>query len=120
MASKARTKGKNKFITIRVEQNLLKQVEKVAKQRGVEKSNLIRQAIQNYFGDKTLLDLPPGIKEQLDRLSRETGIPGDQIVIEAVHKYLWRVRADRVREKLVPAARQKGIVTEEDVFRRIS
>ena len=120
MVSKARTKGKNKFITIRVEQNILKQVEKIAKEKGVEKSNLIRQAIQNYFGDKTVLSFPPSIKEHLDRLSQETGIPSDQIVIEAVHKYLWKVRVERVKEKLVPAARQKGIVTEEDVFRRIS
>jgi hypothetical protein len=30
------------------------------------------------------------------------------------------VRAEKVREKLIPAARKKGIVTEEDVYKAIS
>lgn len=34
--------------------------------------------------------------------------------------YIWKVRAKKVRAKLIPVARKKGIVTEEDVFRRIS
>ena len=55
--------------------------------------------------------------EEIEQRLRETL---EQIVTEAIYKYLWKVRAEKVREKLIPAARKKGIVTEEDVFRRVS
>jgi predicted DNA-binding protein len=118
MASKL--KSKNKFITIRVNSSVLKRVDRIAKEKGIERSNLIREAIESYIENKILLDIPQRIKEQLDRLSRETGATPDRIVTEAIYKYLWKVRAEKVREKLIPVARQKGIVTEEDVFRRVS
>jgi predicted DNA-binding protein len=120
MVSKLKTRSKNKFMTIRVNASILKRVDRIAKERGMERSNLIREAIESYIGNKILLDVPQTIKEQLDKLSEETGTPIDQILAEAVYKYLWKVRAEKVREKLIPAARKKGIVTEEDVFRRIS
>lgn len=120
MVSNIKTKSKNKFVTIRINSSTLKRVDRIAKEKGLERSNLIREAIDSHIGNKVLLDVPQTIKDQLDRLSEETGTPVDQILAEAVYKYLWKVRADKVREKLIPAARKKGIVTEEDVFRRIS
>lgn len=120
MVSKTKTKSKNKFMTIRVNQNILRQVEKIAKEKGVGKSNVIREAIESYLGNKILLDISQEMKEQLDKLSKEIGVSRDQILIEAIYRYLWKERADRVREKFIPVAREKGIVTEEDVSKRIS
>ncbi len=120
MISKLKTKSKNKFVTIRVNPNTLRQVDKIAKERGVERSNLIREAIESFIENKLLLDVPQRVKELLDRLSKERGTPIDQMVTEAIDKYLWKVRAEKIREKLIPTARKKGIVTQEDVFRRVS
>ncbi len=120
MASKLKTKSKNKFVTIRINPSVLKQVDRIAKKKRIERSSFIREAIESYIGNKILLDIPQALLEQLDGLSKETGTTTEQIVTEAIYRHLWKVRAEKVREKLIPAARKKGIVTEEDVFRRVS
>ena len=88
MVSNIKTKSKNKFVTIRVSSSTLKQVNRIAKEKGVERSNLIREAIESYLGNKISLDVPQRVREQLDGLSKETGTPIGQILGEAVYKYL--------------------------------
>jgi Arc/MetJ-type ribon-helix-helix transcriptional regulator len=43
-----------------------------------------------------------------------------EFVRDAIRSKLWRKALDDSREVLVPAARARGIYTDEDVFRSIS
>ena len=64
--------------------------------------------------------MPRKLKAQLDVLSKEEHVPVSDIVRESLQKYLAIRRFRRLRTKILPFAESQGLLTDEDVFRKIS
>jgi len=64
--------------------------------------------------------MPKELKAQLDVLSKEEHVPVSDIVRESLQKYLAIRRFRRLRTKILPFAESQGLLTDEDVFRKIS
>jgi predicted transcriptional regulator len=66
------------------------------------------------------LNLPEDVKAALDDVAELEGISSDELVTEAVKQYLF-VRQFRIlRDRMVPQAEAQGILTDQDVFDRVS
>ena len=64
--------------------------------------------------------MPSELKLALDELTRSTGVPPDELVGEAIRQYLFVRRFRTLRERMAPQARAQGIITDQDVFDRVS
>ena len=64
--------------------------------------------------------LEPELERLLARLCRSTGAKRSDVVREALRRHLSLRSFERLRERMVPLARKKGYITDEDVFRKIS
>ncbi len=64
--------------------------------------------------------VPSEIKVALDELTRRAGDSPDVVVGEAIKQYLFERRFRSLRERMTAAARSQGIVTDQDVFDRVS
>lgn len=61
--------------------------------------------------------LPPKLRADLERLSREEGIPLSALIRLSVARYVALQRFERVRAAVMPYARAAGYVTEEDILK---
>ena len=66
------------------------------------------------------LSLPKKLKIALDRMAKEDGLSRSDFVRQALSDRIFEKRFDRLRRRLIPYARAKGVFTDEDVFERIS
>lgn len=66
------------------------------------------------------ISLPENISAELEALAKKTGRTKSDIVKESVSLYLWESRFRKVKKRLRAAAKKKGILTEEDVFKAVS
>ena len=66
------------------------------------------------------VSLPEPLTEELDAVSREAGTSRSEIVREALRRYFALREYRALRAELVIEAEAKGIVTDEDVFSRVS
>ncbi len=66
------------------------------------------------------VSLPEPLAEELDMVSREAGTSRSEIVREALSRYFALREYRALRAELVIEAEAKGIVTDEDVFSRVS
>ncbi len=66
------------------------------------------------------LSFPEDMAQELDRMARRTGRSRSDLAREALRRYIWEDRLARLRETLAPAARKKGVVTDEDIFKSVS
>ena len=64
--------------------------------------------------------LPAEIRPAVDEATQEEGISTDELVAEALREYLLFRRFQLLRERMVPAAQAQGILTDQDVFDRVS
>jgi hypothetical protein len=64
--------------------------------------------------------LPADVEQAVDELSRKEGISTDEVVSRAVKQHIFLRRFRSLRERLSAKARDQGIVTDQDVFDRIS
>ena len=64
--------------------------------------------------------VPSEIKVALEALTRSAGTSSDELVGEAIRQYLFVRRFRTLRERMTPKARAQGIVTDQDVFDRVS
>ena len=64
--------------------------------------------------------VPSEIKVALDEMTRAAGDSPDAVVGEAIKEYLFARRFRSLRERMMPIARSQGIVTDQDVFDRVS
>lgn len=63
------------------------------------------------------VSLPKGLAGALNRLTREVHLTRSEVVKLALRDFMQRYELEELRKTLVPKARSKGIVTDEDVFR---
>lgn len=66
------------------------------------------------------VSLPSELTEELDAASREAGTSRSEIVREALRRYFMLREYRALRAELVAEAEAKRIITDEDVFDRVS
>jgi metal-responsive CopG/Arc/MetJ family transcriptional regulator len=66
------------------------------------------------------VSLPAPLTEELDAVSREAGASRSEIVRDALKRYFTLREYRALRAELTIEAESKGIVTDEDVFDRVS
>ena len=64
--------------------------------------------------------LPADVKQAVDELSKKEGIPLDEVVGRAVKQHVFQRRFRSLRERMAAKAKNQGVVTDEDVFDRVS
>ena len=64
--------------------------------------------------------LPADVQAALDELSQKEGVSPDEVVQQAVKQHLFLRRFRSLRERLSEKAKRQGIVTDQDVFDRVS
>lgn len=64
--------------------------------------------------------LPPDVKQAADELSKREGISLNDVVGMAVKQHVFLRQFRSLRERLAAKARNQGIVTDQDVFDRVS
>jgi Arc/MetJ-type ribon-helix-helix transcriptional regulator len=70
--------------------------------------------------DTITIRLPKELRDELRAVSKAERKPVNDLVREALRRYLAVIQFHRLRGKIVPYARAKGLVTDEDVFRAFS
>jgi predicted transcriptional regulator len=70
--------------------------------------------------EQITVSVPSEIKVALEELTRSAGASSDELVGEAIKQYLFLRRFRTLRERMAPSARAQGIVTDQDVFDRVS
>jgi metal-responsive CopG/Arc/MetJ family transcriptional regulator len=66
------------------------------------------------------VSLPGPLTEELDAVSREEGTTRSEVVRDALRRYFTLREYRALRAELTIEAESKGIVTDEDVFHRVS
>ena len=64
--------------------------------------------------------VPRELKVELEQLTRSEGASRDELIGEAIKQYLFVRRFRTLHERMMPNARAQGIVTDQDVFDRVS
>lgn len=64
--------------------------------------------------------LPDDVRRALDAFVREEGIPAADVVGQAVKEHLFLQRFRSLRERMAARARNQGVVTDQEVFDRVS
>jgi metal-responsive CopG/Arc/MetJ family transcriptional regulator len=70
--------------------------------------------------DAVTVSLPRELTDELDAASRAAGTSRSEIVREALRRYFMLREYRALRAELTAEAEAKGIVTDEDVFDRVS
>jgi len=63
--------------------------------------------------------LPDDLREALDKISKRDHVPLSDIVRESVRRYVSIRRFRQLRDKVLPFAEAQGLLTDEDVFRKL-
>ena len=66
------------------------------------------------------VSLPETLTEELDAVSREEGTTRSEVVRDALRRYFTLREYRALRAELTIEAESKGIITDEDVFDRVS
>ena len=64
--------------------------------------------------------LPADVKQAVEELSKKEGVSLDEIVGRAINQHVFQRQFRSLRERLAAKAKNQGIVTDQDVFDRIS
>jgi metal-responsive CopG/Arc/MetJ family transcriptional regulator len=70
--------------------------------------------------DTITIRVPEEIKTEMDRIVREEGISRSELVRDSLRDYLFRRSFRKLRGRLTAKALAQGVVTEQDVFSRVS
>lgn len=60
------------------------------------------------------------MERQLDRLAAQTGRTRSDLARHALRRQLSLLRFDHLRDKVLPFAEARGLLTDEDVFSKLS
>ena len=64
--------------------------------------------------------LSADVKQALDELSKKEGVSPDEVVGQAVKQHVFLKKFRSLRERMAAKSKNQGIVTDQDVFDRIS
>lgn len=63
--------------------------------------------------------IPDDLRSELMALSREEHVPFSSLIRESLREFLAVRRFRRLRAKVLPFAEAQGLLTDEDVFKRL-
>jgi metal-responsive CopG/Arc/MetJ family transcriptional regulator len=66
------------------------------------------------------VSFPEEMAKELDKIAKESGRTKSDLIKDALRAYLWEDRFSRLRSGLIRKAKDKGLVTDEDVFKAVS
>jgi metal-responsive CopG/Arc/MetJ family transcriptional regulator len=66
------------------------------------------------------VSLPPALKRELDRLAAREGISRSDLLRNSLEEYFFVRRFRELRQRMLAAARARGVYTDQDVFDRVS
>ena len=66
------------------------------------------------------ITLPEDVQVALDAYVQEAGVSRDDIVSQAVKEHLFLRRFHSLQERMSAQARSQGIISDQDVFDRVS
>ncbi len=72
------------------------------------------------MGQPITVTLPADVKQALDDLSQKEGVSPEEVVGQAVKQHLFLRQFRSLRERMSAQAKKQGIVTDQDVFDRVS
>ncbi len=72
------------------------------------------------MGDILSIRLPAPLKRKLERLCKRENRAASEVAREALRQYVEAEELRRLRARLRPHAEARGILTDEDVFKRVS
>jgi metal-responsive CopG/Arc/MetJ family transcriptional regulator len=58
--------------------------------------------------------------DELEKMAKSKGRTKSSLIKEALRAYLWEEKFKEVKKKIVSKAKDKGFVTDDDVFRAVS
>ena len=64
--------------------------------------------------------LPADVKQAVEELSKKEGVSFDEIVSRAINQHVFLRQFRSLRERMAAKAKNQGILTDQDVFDRIS
>ena len=64
--------------------------------------------------------LPADIQQALDKFSRQEGVSPEEVVGRAVKQHLFLRQFRTLRQRMSAKAKNQGVVTDQDVFDRVS
>jgi metal-responsive CopG/Arc/MetJ family transcriptional regulator len=64
--------------------------------------------------------LPADVKQALDELSKKEGVSAEEVVSRAVKQHVFLRQFRSLRERMAAKAKNQDIVTDQDVFDRVS
>jgi hypothetical protein len=64
--------------------------------------------------------LPGDVQQALNELSKQEGVSPGEVVSQAVKQHIFLRQFRSLRERLTAKAQSQGILTDQDVFDRIS
>jgi len=66
------------------------------------------------------VELPAQLKIALDEVTHREGISTNEVVGRAIKEHLFLRQFHRLRERMIAKAASQGVVTDQDVFDRVS
>ncbi|MGD1010428.1 MAG: ribbon-helix-helix protein, CopG family [Candidatus Aminicenantales bacterium] len=66
------------------------------------------------------VSFPQEMAKELDRIAKASGRTKSDLIKDALRAYLWEDRFSRLRSGLSRKAKDKGLVTDEDIFKAVS
>lgn len=64
--------------------------------------------------------LPSDVKTALDAVTQREGVSADQVVGQAIKEHLFLRQFRSLRERMMAKAASQGVITDQDVFDRVS
>jgi hypothetical protein len=64
--------------------------------------------------------VPEEMVPDLEELAREEGCGDEEVILDVLRRHLLIRRIRLMREEMIPEARKQGILTDQDVFDRVS
>jgi metal-responsive CopG/Arc/MetJ family transcriptional regulator len=66
------------------------------------------------------VSLPEKTSSELEKYAKSTGRSKSDIVKESIDLYLWEAKFRKMQRRLSIKGKQRGVVTEDDVFKAVS
>lgn len=66
------------------------------------------------------ISLPDTIRRELDRMSQDEGVSRSDLVRESIRDHLFVRKFRSLRKSMVAKASRRGVITDQDVFDRMS
>lgn len=66
------------------------------------------------------ITLPADVKQALDEFSQNEGVSTNEVVGQAVKEHVFLRRFHSLRARMAEKAEKQGVVTDQDVFDRVS